>query len=110
MRIALTASAIALAMAGMIGTTSSASAATAYSFSINRGDIAFAYNDGYWDRTHNWHDWTPADARYYRGHYKTHYYAQRHDKVRDGGWHKQWWKDSDHDGVPNAVDRHDNRR
>ena len=25
------------------------------------GGIAFGYNDGYWDRAHNWHAWRNAE-------------------------------------------------
>ena len=80
---------------------SPASAKETFSFSFNTGDVAFAYSDGYWDRSHKWHKWhNTREAREYRSHYASNYTPARHTRVKNGGW-----RDQDHDGIPNAVDR-----
>ena len=71
-----------------------------FAFSFDTGDVAFAYTDGYWDHSHNWHGWRNShERRQYSAQYRDHYKASRHSHERNGGW-----RDSDHDGVP---DRHD---
>ncbi len=33
------------------------------------GDVAFGYNDGYWDNNHSWHRWSnDGEYRNYRQH------------------------------------------
>ena len=82
---------VALAIAGApVGAT--AMAAGHVAISINGGDIAFGYADGYWDRVHQWHPWANrVDADWYRRHYRSHYYAHSHDHDRDEGWRHEWW-------------------
>jgi hypothetical protein len=57
--------------------------------------VAFAYQDGYWDRDHRWHRWGRGEAAWYRAHYRDHYYGWRHDRDRrdrNHGWREQhWW-------------------
>jgi|SRR5580658_3145415 hypothetical protein len=62
--------------------------------SIDPNDVAFAYDDGYWDRDHHWHAWrNPDEAEWYRTHYHEHYTARKHDADRDQGWRDadRWW-------------------
>ena len=86
---------------GTIASPQPASARDEFSFSFNTGDVAFAYNDGWWDHDHHWHKWRNArEHREYRNAYNERYHAWRHDRDRDLGW-----RDDDHDGVPNRFDR-----
>jgi hypothetical protein len=85
--------ALALATAPIIA---SAPAQAAVDFSISVGNAAFGYSDGYWDRDHHWHGWrNRAEARYFRDHFRDHYYAFRHDRNRrdrNMGWRdERWW-------------------
>jgi hypothetical protein len=67
--------------------TGPAEAAVHFGITINAGDVAFAYRDGYWDRFHRWHAWRdPDDWRWYQMHYREHYYDWAHDRDRDLGW------------------------
>lgn len=73
----------------------------AFSFSFDTGAVAFAYSDGYWDRSHTWHSWRNArEAREYRSHYSVNYNNRRHTREKNQGWRG----DADHDGVPNGLD------
>ena len=77
-------------------------AADGFSFSFDTGDVAFAYSDGYWDRNRRWHKWRNArEAREYRNQYAHNYNSHRHDRDRK----TMGWRDQDHDGIPNVVDR-----
>lgn len=77
---------------------------------LNLGDIAFGYNDGYWDRDHRWHRWHNPQERYrYRVYYREHYYDRDHDRDRNYGWrdHDRYWN---HDRRDPDFDRdHDHR-
>ena len=54
-------------------------------FSFRLGDIGFAYDDGYYDRSHRWHAWRHQRERdWYRVNYRNHYRGMRHDQDRDG--------------------------
>ena len=61
--------------------------------SINLGDVAFAYTDGYWDRDHHWHRWHHSDWERYRHEHSEHAYNYRHDHDHDHGWreHDRYW-------------------
>jgi hypothetical protein len=64
-------------------------------FSFRIGDVGMAYNDGYYDRSHQWHRWGHNRERdWYRNHYRASYRSMRHDR--------------DHDGVPNQFDSRPN--
>lgn len=53
-------------------------------FSIVVGDVAFAYQDGYYDRNRRWHAWRSDDERdWYRRNYRTTYYDIYRDDDRD---------------------------
>jgi len=55
---------------------------------LDFGNIAFGYRDGYWDRGHHWHRWRNNDEwRRYRGYHGGHYNDWNHDRDRDMGWH-----------------------
>ncbi len=55
------------------------------------GDVAYAYNDGYWDRWHRWHYWrSDAERIWWRDHYHDRYWEWRHDRDRDMGWRHDW--------------------
>jgi len=78
----------------------SAPAMAAVDLSVDLGNAAFGYSDGYWDRDHHWHAWrNRQEAEYFRTHYGDHYYAVRHDrdrKDRDKGWRNERWWDEHH--------------
>ena len=60
-------------------------------FSFAIGDVAYAYRDGYWDRTHRWHPWrSDAERIWWRDHYHDRYWDWRHDRDHDMGWHHDW--------------------
>jgi len=55
---------------------------------LNVGDVAFGYQDGYWDRGHHWHNWrNDQEMRDYRSAPNNHYNDFRHDRDADKGWH-----------------------
>ncbi len=55
--------------------------------SFNLGDVAFGYQDGYWDRSHQWHNWQNQDeARSYRNASGNQYHDWNHDRDSDNGW------------------------
>ena len=92
---------LAAALVGGTMTAAVPAQAQGFNFSFNTGDVAFAYNDGYWDRSHHWHTWRNSrEAREFRRGYGHLYNDSRHTRVRNQGW-----RDEDHDGIPNAVDR-----
>lgn len=74
-----------------------------YQFSFDLGAVAFAYSDGYWDRSHKWHAWRNAreGREYARYNPRNVYSASRHTRERNMGWRG----DEDRDGIPNRVDR-----
>ena len=96
----LAASAIGMAL---MGTAPAAMAQGSVSFRI--GDVAFAYSDGYYDRSRRWHSWTSRERNWYRNNYRNYYYrSMRHDEDHDG-IADRFDRDRDNDGVPNAYDR-----
>ncbi len=86
--------ATALAGASIVGTTSVASAQpTGFSFRV--GDVAFGYQNGYYDRSNRWHNWRNERERaWYRNNYRKTFVARNYDRDRDG--------------VPNWADRRPN--
>ncbi len=57
---------------------------------VNAGGIAFGYQDGYWDRDHNWHAWRDQqEAAKWREANHDHYYDYKHDRDHDQGWREQ---------------------
>ena len=85
---------LALAAAPVVAVTQ---AHAAVDFSLSLGNAAFAYSDGYWDRDRHWHAYrNKAEARYFRDHFRDHYFAVRHNrdrKDRNMGWREEHWWD-----------------
>jgi hypothetical protein len=55
---------------------------------VGVGDVAYGYQDGYWDHSHQWHNWrNDQEMRDYRGAPNNHYNDWKHDRDRDQGWH-----------------------
>ena len=83
------------AIALAIGGTAPARAEGSVTLSFDPGAVAFAYQDGYWDRDHHWHAWKNAEeSRSYRDAHKDRYHAWKHDRDKDMGWSD---KDVPHD-------------
>jgi hypothetical protein len=50
------------------------------------GDVALAYNDGYWDTHHQWHTWrNDGDLRGFRAAHPEHYRDYAHDRDEHHG-------------------------
>jgi opacity protein-like surface antigen len=60
-----------------IATTAAAQAAVA--ISVNFGDVAAAYSDGYYDSHHHWHHWRAGEWDRYRHAHPHQAHAWRHD-------------------------------
>jgi hypothetical protein len=57
--------------------------------SIGFGNVAFGFNDGYWDNNHRWHHWrNQRDHRNYRDQNRNNYHEWRHDRDSDNGWQR----------------------
>jgi Spy/CpxP family protein refolding chaperone len=83
-------------------TTSVPAYAEGFAFSFDTGAVRFGYSDGWWDNDHHFHKWRNArEAREFRARFGDRYRAIAHSRARNAGW-----RDDDHDGVPNALDRH----
>jgi hypothetical protein len=54
-------------------------------FDVN--EVAFGYQDGYWDRGHRWHDWRNGEMAHYRNAPGNQYHDWNHDRDGDHGWH-----------------------
>jgi hypothetical protein len=55
-------------------------AAAQLGISINLGDVAVGYQDGYWDHHHHWHAWrNHNDWTQYRQAHPENYHDWRHD-------------------------------
>ena len=53
--------------------------------SVNFGDVADGYRDGYWDSHHRWHKWhNPNDWRDYSHAHPEHYHDYNHDRDNHG--------------------------
>jgi len=82
---------------GLAAATGAADARAVIGLSFNAGNVAFAYQDGYWDRGHHWHNWRDRDDyRYYRSHYRHNFYNWRHDRDHDQGWRRDGRRDRRH--------------
>ena len=67
---------------------SAAAHADTFRFSFNTGNVAFAYQDGWWDNHHRWHRWkNHREYMEYRQRYHDRYSDWRHDRDPDHGWH-----------------------
>lgn len=57
--------------------------------SLDFGNVAFGYRDGYWDNGHTWHRW--GDDRHrdsYRNYRGNRYNDWNHDRDGDDGWQR----------------------
>ena len=103
MRMFLKASAIALALVGATFATTGASCADGFAISTSNhsrdhartgvafsfGDVAFGYQDGYWDNGHRWHKWrNRGDHDNYRDQYHDNYRSGRVFGYRHHGWQR----------------------
>lgn len=101
MRMLLKGAAMALALAGTTFATAGTSNAAGFtistsdrnhdrsatSVSLQFGDVAYGYRDGYWDNSHRWHSWrNTRDHQYYRDNYRDNYRNGYHHRYRDQGW------------------------
>ncbi len=56
------------------------------SLSIDIGNVAFGFNDGYWDTGHHWHTWRNNAER---TNYSTHganFHSYNHTRDHNNGW------------------------
>lgn len=80
---------VAVGLAGAALATTETTSAAQIGVSLNVGDVAFGFQDGYWDRDHHWHHWrNQRQARYYRNASGSQYHAWRHDRDPDHGWQR----------------------
>jgi hypothetical protein len=62
------------------------------SFSIQFGNVVFAYSDGYYDRSRRWHSWrNDRERNWYRQHRRSSYYETTRDRDRHRG--RRDWRD-----------------
>ena len=91
----LLSAAVVLGLAGATFAVPGTASASGVGVSFNLGNVAFGYQDGYWDRDHHWHHWRNSrEARRYRSEHGDQYHRWRHDRDSDQGWHD----DGPHDG------------
>ena len=56
---------------------------------LNFGDVAYGYQDGYWDQKHQWHQWRDdREMHDYRNAPGNHYSDYKHDRDNDQGWRR----------------------
>ena len=53
---------------------------------INFGDVALGYQDGYYDKSHHYHQWASQDAVRYRTQYHDNYRDMAHSRDHDRSW------------------------
>lgn len=83
----LSAALLAFGLAGAMFATAGVTSAVGASVTINLGDIAFGYNDGYWDQGHKWHQWqSKDDLQAYRTAPDNKYHDWQHTRDPDQGW------------------------
>jgi len=85
----LSAAILAIGLAGATLATAggAATAAGGASVTFNLGDIAFGYNDGYWDHGHKWHQWqNKDDMQSYRTAQNNQYHDWKHTRDSNQGW------------------------
>ena len=103
MRMLLKSAAIALALAGTMLATTGASSADGFAISTSNhsrdhartgvtfsfGDVAYGYQDGYWDNDRQWHRWNNrGDHDNYRRQYGDNYRHGNHNRYRHNGWQR----------------------
>ncbi len=91
----VTAVLLALALIGGATAVSPSAKADNVAVGIGPGGIAFGFNDGYWDRGHQWHAWrNHEEAEHWRAENREHYYDWKHDRDHDAGWrdNDRYWE------------------
>jgi hypothetical protein len=103
MRMFLKGAAIALTLIGTTFATTSAASADGFSIStsnrgrdhtnvgvsFNSGNVAFAYQDGYWDNDRRWHKWRNSrEHRDYRDQHRDNYRNGNHRRYHGQGWRR----------------------
>ncbi len=103
MRMLLKGAAIALVLAGTgfaaTGTSNAAGFAITTSdhgrdhrntsVSFDFGNVAYAYQDGYWDNDHRWHRWRNSrEHRDYRNEHRDNYRGGKHTRYHSQGWQR----------------------
>ena len=80
---------VAIGLAGVTLATAETAEAARVGVSLDIGNVAFGYQDGYWDQGHHWHAWrNRREANYYRHASGAEYHAWRHDRDADHGWRR----------------------
>jgi hypothetical protein len=97
----LKSAAIALALAGATFATTGVSSADGFAISTSNrdrghattgiafdfGNVAFGYQDGYWDNGHRWHKWrNRGDHDNYRSQHGDNYRDGNHSRYHGQGW------------------------
>jgi hypothetical protein len=83
----LSAAILAVGLAGATLATAGVASAAGASVTLNLGDIAFGYNDGYWDHGHQWHQWqNKDDMQSYRTAQNNQFHDWKHSRDPDQGW------------------------
>jgi hypothetical protein len=86
----LISAAVVLGLAGATFAVPETASAARVAVSFDLGNVAFGYQDGYWDRDHRWHRWRhQRDARRYRSEHGDQYHHWRHNRDSDQGWHDE---------------------
>ena len=53
-------------------------------------NVAYGYQDGYWDHNHNWNKWqNQEEMNNYRKAQHNQYHDWKHDRDSDQGWHDE---------------------
>jgi hypothetical protein len=82
----LKASALALALASVIGITTAAHAVDAV-VTFDPGTVQYGYSDGYWSKSKEWHAWEkPEHVDVYRKVPDAQYHEWAHTRDSDQGW------------------------
>ena len=86
----LSAAVVAAALVGAMFSTAGVASAAGAAVTFSLGDVAFGYNDGYWDHGHKWHAWkNHDDMQSYRSAQNTHFHDWKHTRDPDQGWTQQ---------------------
>ncbi len=93
MRIMLKSAVFAAALTGVAFTTVGVASAqdnrdhAASLISVDFGNVAYGYRDGYWDNGHQWHNWrNDSESQSYRSQHADGYHDWNHDRDADKGW------------------------
>ena len=83
------------ALAVALASVSTLSFGTAFAADVvvqfDPNTVAYGYNDGYWSRTHEWHNWEqPANREVFQKAPSAQYYEYAHTRDADQGWRGEW--------------------